>query len=98
MTTKLSEIEQQIALLEKQKKAIIAQEKASVAEQVRGLITQYGLTAAECGFGNLQPKVEVPAKYRNPNPPHQTWAGRGGQPKWYRECLARGITVEQLTI
>jgi len=40
----------------------------------------------------------VPPKYRNPADPAQTWAGRGVQPRWFREALAAGRTTEDLLI
>jgi DNA-binding protein H-NS len=40
----------------------------------------------------------VPPKYRNPADPSQTWAGRGVQPRWFREALAAGRTTEDLLI
>src|SRR4051794_5853024 len=32
----------------------------------------------------------VSAKYRNPDNPAETWAGRGRKPKWVEEKLAQG--------
>lgn len=40
----------------------------------------------------------VPPKYRNPADPAQTWAGRGVQPRWFREALAAGRSAEDLLI
>lgn len=37
-------------------------------------------------------------KFRNPEPPHQTWAGRGMKPRWMRELLARGVSMKDLWI
>jgi DNA-binding protein H-NS len=34
-----------------------------------------------------RPYPEVRPKFRNPNPPYQTWAGRGKQPKWITQFL-----------
>jgi DNA-binding protein H-NS len=45
-----------------------------------------------------RPYPKVYPKYRNPNPPHQSWSGRGKQPKWIREWLAEGNAVEDLQI
>ena len=41
---------------------------------------------------------EVQQKFRNPNPPHQTWAGRGKQPNWVRELLAQGKQLDDIRI
>ena len=36
--------------------------------------------------------------YRNPGNSAETWTGRGRQPKWVREALARGLCLEDLAI
>ena len=41
---------------------------------------------------------DVPPKYRNPDNPAETWAGRGRKPKWVEEKLAHGATLEDLLI
>jgi DNA-binding protein H-NS len=45
-----------------------------------------------------RPYPKVHPKFRNPDPPHQTWSGRGKQPKWIGELLAEGRTVDDLRI
>lgn len=34
-------------------------------------------------------------KYRNPEQPEQTWAGRGAKPNWLREKLAAGHSIDE---
>jgi DNA-binding protein H-NS len=41
---------------------------------------------------------KVYPRFRNPDPPHQTWSGRGLQPHWMRKLLAEGKTVDDLRI
>lgn len=41
---------------------------------------------------------KVLPKYRNPADPAQTWAGRGAQPRWFREALAAGRTEAEMLI
>ncbi len=36
--------------------------------------------------------------YRNPRNSAETWTGRGRQPKWLREALARGMRLADLAI
>lgn len=38
------------------------------------------------------------AKFRNPRPPFQTWSGRGPQPRWIKEALSHGETLDSLRI
>lgn len=42
--------------------------------------------------------AKVPAKYRNPADPSQTWAGRGMAPKWLAAELAKGRKLEDFLI
>jgi DNA-binding protein H-NS len=45
-----------------------------------------------------QPHPKVLPKFRNPKPPHQTWSGRGHQPRWVSELLAAGKSLDDLRI
>jgi DNA-binding protein H-NS len=40
----------------------------------------------------------VTAKYRNPDNPKETWAGRGRKPKWVEARLASGSSLDDLLI
>ena len=41
---------------------------------------------------------KVKPKYRNPDNPSQSWAGRGLKPRWYRQALASGRKEKDLLI
>ena len=41
---------------------------------------------------------EVRPKYRNPEDPSQTWAGRGKTPRWIKRMVETGKSVEDLRI
>ena len=41
---------------------------------------------------------EVRPKYRNPEDPSQTWAGRGKTPRWVNRMVETGKTIEDLRI
>jgi len=41
---------------------------------------------------------KVPPKYRNPENPTETWAGRGRRPKWVEAALASGKSLDDLKI
>jgi DNA-binding protein H-NS len=41
---------------------------------------------------------KVPPKYRHPNDPSKTWAGRGMPPKWLSAELAKGKKLEDFLI
>jgi DNA-binding protein H-NS len=37
-------------------------------------------------------------KYRNPQKPHETWSGRGKQPRWLTAALETGHTIQEFLI
>lgn len=68
---------------------------AAVAE-VKRLVGEYGLSAADCGFGAQakKTKYKVPVKYRGPN--GEAWTGRGKTPAWILAHESAGRTRESL--
>jgi len=40
----------------------------------------------------------VPAKYRNPENPTETWAGRGLKPRWLAAAIKSGKKIEDFSI
>ena len=60
---------------------------------------KHGLTVSEVlGRKRKQRASPVPAKYRNPDDPGQTWSGRGRQPAWFREAIDEGKSAESLEV
>jgi DNA-binding protein H-NS len=45
-----------------------------------------------------RPYPKVLPKYRNPNNPAETWAGRGKQPRWLRTQLRSGKALDDFRI
>jgi DNA-binding protein H-NS len=41
---------------------------------------------------------KVPAKYRNPNNPGETWTGRGVKPRWLAALVNEGHSVDDFLI
>jgi DNA-binding protein H-NS len=60
-------------------------------------LQQIGRKALD-GARERRPYPEVFPRFRNPEPPHQTWSGRGKQPKWMAKALAQGTTADDLRI
>ena len=86
-----------------QKAAIDAQieearkaELATAGAEVKRRGGEYGLTAAECGFGAKAKKAggKVSVKYRGPN--GEAWTGRGRTPAWILAQESAGRTRESL--
>jgi DNA-binding protein H-NS len=45
-----------------------------------------------------RPYPKVRPKFRNPDKPSQTWAGRGKMPRWLKEKLSSGKRIEDFLI
>jgi DNA-binding protein H-NS len=83
-------------------------DKKKALERMRDIAGEYGLTLSEVinkdgRLDTKKPKLKNAdqshkTKYINPENPTQTWSGRGQQPKWVKEALAKGKTLEQLSI
>jgi DNA-binding protein H-NS len=87
---------------------------ARVAERAKATLKEARRMAAEVGFEATFTKLGKPAggspgkafaprgpaarKYRNPENPHETWAGRGRPPKWVQAALEGGQALEDLAI
>ena len=48
--------------------------------------------------GRAKRKSATVAKFRNPRPPFQMWSGRGARPRWVKDVLTHGSTMDSLRI
>ena len=91
----LSDIPREIARREKG-------EKARVRKELEALAAAQGYSLEELlgdtGATSKRASKPVAAKYCHPDEPSLTWSGRGRQPKWIVEFLAKGGTIESLAI
>ena len=71
-------------------------EKRSLEQRLNELRRRFKKASNETP--ERRPYAKVHPKFRNPKPPHQTWSGRGRQPRWVREWLAAGKTIDDLRI
>ena len=88
--------------LSKLKDQIDAALAARVADKRRTLQAQLGKLAR---FGDRRmrfkgggPRGLVPPKYRNPDNPDETWAGRGLKPRWLAAALKSCKKIEHFAI
>lgn len=100
----VAELLAQKAAIEKQIADAQREEKASAIAQVRALMAQYGLTAADLSSRlgptsrvGAKPGAKVAAKYRNAAT-GETWSGRGLQPKWLKAALASGQSIADFAL
>jgi DNA-binding protein H-NS len=100
----LAELLAQKAAIEKQIADAQQAERTSAIAQVRALMAQHGLTAADlsarAATGRKAGKAaggKVAVKYRNPAT-GDTWTGRGLQPKWLKAALESGKKLADFAV
>ncbi|MGN6513685.1 MAG: H-NS histone family protein [Lysobacteraceae bacterium] len=97
----------------KKRKTTLSKRKpiAAVRKKVRALAESEGYSIAELFGGASATKAakpragaagrklgKVPAKYRNPANPKETWTGRGKQPRWLATETAKGRKLDEFLI
>ena len=93
--------------LEKQIEDAKRESRAAAISKVRELMAENGVTIADLGGktstrsltiskGASLKGVAIAPKYKGPN--GESWTGRGLQPRWLREALTTGATLEQFKI
>jgi DNA-binding protein H-NS len=91
---KLSKIRDQVdAILN----AKVAEERRAVQSRLNELdrLAVNGARTRGAGPGS---RGAVPPKYRNPENPAETWAGRGLKPRWLAAALKSGKKLEDFSI
>ena len=102
--TNLIDIQNQIAILQKQAEEIKAQEFNKTVDEIKAKMAAFGITVADLEGGKNRPRKAAttksanpaPAKYRGPN--GETWSGRGLMPRWLAALVAQGQSKESFAI
>lgn len=104
----LADLEAQRAALDAQIEAWKQAEKAESIARVRALMTELGVTQRMLGGGgtgtpnkpakarHVSAGKKLPPKYRDGN--GNSWSGRGLMPKWLREAIAGGASLESFEV
>jgi DNA-binding protein H-NS len=78
---------------------------AKVAEERRSLEAKLNSLSRVGSSGNIRvkgmrggPRGKVAPKYRNPDNPAETWAGRGLKPRWLTSAMKSGKKLEHFAI
>jgi DNA-binding protein H-NS len=94
-----------VAKLQDLKSKIEAAISAKVTERRRELETQLSKLSGFGGRGGKATKFgrggrtgAVAPKYRNPDNPAETWAGRGLRPRWLTAAMKGGKSLEDFAI
>ena len=75
----------------------IAAEKKALDEQLK-LLAKAHVEPTVRASGRRRPYPPVLPKFRNPDEPSETWAGRGKQPRWVRKQLRSGKRMDDFRI
>lgn len=103
-----AELDRLQAELDKQITETLRNERAGVISQIKALMAENGITAADLTSGKpgRPPKIgiaepgttrKVAAKYREPNT-GETWSGRGLKPKWLTAAIENGHSVTDFAV
>ena len=91
-------------LLEDVKKAIKSayqRDRVEARKAAEKAAAEFGFSLDEVSGGTTGKKstaAKAPAKYANPADLSQTWTGKGRQPNWYREMIAKGVSPDDLLV
>jgi DNA-binding protein H-NS len=108
MAQTLAQITKQIEKLQKEADALRESELKGVVDRIKAAISHYGLTPDQLGFGRTAVKsakvVRAGASNSNKsaaprfaNNDGQVWSGRGPRPRWLREALSNGRSLEEFS-
>jgi DNA-binding protein H-NS len=79
--------------------AVLARKISSEKKQLEQRLEKLHLGALEgTARRERRPYPRVFPKYRNPDDPSETWAGRGKQPRWLTAQLRTGRTLDDFRI
>ena len=99
MAQTYKQIQKQIEQLQKQADALRDSEVKGVVDRIKVAIAHYGLTAAHLGLDSVSSKG---ARKKAPRSSSQfsdgagnVWSGRGPRPRWLRDALAAGRSIDE---
>jgi DNA-binding protein H-NS len=75
----------------------VIEERRAVQDQL-GKLERLSTSGLRAGGGRGGARGAVAPKYRNPENPSETWAGRGLRPRWLVAALKSGKKLEDFSI
>lgn len=85
-------------LIEQKKKEKIDQAYAQLVDIAQSVDMTLDQLIAHGQKKKSKPTRKVAPRYRNPKDASQTWTGRGKQPRWVVDALAKGKKLDDLAI
>jgi DNA-binding protein H-NS len=99
MAQTYQQIQRQIEQLQRQAEALRNTEVKGVIDRIKVAIAHYGLTAAHLGLDSASRKAVGKKSARSfahfSDGAGNAWSGRGPRPRWLREALAAGRSIEE---
>jgi DNA-binding protein H-NS len=81
--------------------SVLARKIRAEKERLEQHLRELGLSEADASKMPAKPRRRYPKvhpKYRNPERPTETWAGRGKQPRWLNAQLRSGKKLDDFKI
>ncbi|RZL68636.1 MAG: hypothetical protein EOP77_00640 [Variovorax sp.] len=94
MARTYAQIQEEIAVLQKKAEELKQAEMHGVIERIKLAIQHYGITADQLFDGVASQAAAGSVKYADGS--GNFWSGRGPRPRWLREALASGVSLETL--
>ncbi len=100
----LIDIQNQIAILQKQAEEIKAEQFSQTVQEIKEKMAAFGITVADLEEGRGRARKSSPTKSANPAPAKfrgpngETWSGRGLMPRWLAALVAGGEPKEAFGI
>ncbi|MDM0067074.1 H-NS family nucleoid-associated regulatory protein [Variovorax sp. J31P207] len=100
MAKSYQQIQKQIQQLQRQADALRDSEIKGVVDRIKVAIAHYGLTAAHLGLDSVSSKgARKKASSRSlaqfSDGAGNVWSGRGPRPRWLRDALAAGRSIDE---
>lgn len=104
MTRTYSQIQKEIEKLQRQAEVLRRAEIKGVVERIKAAVAHYGLTADQLGVGKQGNGSRAPGKTTGTiagsdakfsDGQGNRWSGRGPRPRWLRDALASGRSMEE---
>jgi DNA-binding protein H-NS len=101
MALKTMSIEKLVELKDRVEAALsakVTEERRALQTKLASLTNVQGRAKATKSLGGRGVRGAVAFKYRNPEDPAETWAGRGLKPRWLTAAIKSGKKVEDFLI
>lgn len=99
MAQTYKQIQKQIEQLQRQAEALRGSEIKGVVDRIKVAIAHYGLTAAHLGLdapsSKATKKKTAKSSAQFSDGAGNAWSGRGPRPRWLRDALAAGRSIDE---